>query len=113
MGGDKTLISLEFKNCSLDASKPLFITVDSSQIATCYLLFQIDQEGFIKMIFTKSKIFDSPTRNKPAVLRELIGLTYLLVQEEKLLKNHNDCSSLAFLQRNRFRDNKLGEIAIY
>ena len=35
----KTLISLEFENCPSDSTKPLFITVDSSQIATCYLLF--------------------------------------------------------------------------
>ena len=72
------------------------------------------------MVFTKNKTFDNPTRNKLEVLRELIGLTYLLVQEENLLKNHQnsiflltDCSSLAFLQRNRFSGHKLAEIAIY
>ena len=60
------------------------------------------------------------TRNKPSVLRELTGLLYLLVQEEETLKNHNqsifiltDCSSLSYLQRNRFSNHKLGEVAIF
>ena len=116
----KLRISLEFENCPLDPNKPLFITIDSSQIARCYLLFQLDDDGYIKMVFTKSKIFDMSTRNKPSVLRELTGLTYLLVQEELTLKDHKqsiflltDCSSLAYLQRNRFADHKLGEVAIF
>ena len=72
------------------------------------------------MIFTKSKIFNLSTRNKPSVLRELTGLLYLLVQEEQTLKNHHqrvfiltDCSSLSYLQRNRYADHKLGEVAIF
>ena len=72
------------------------------------------------MVFTKLKIFDQSTRNKPSVLRELTGLTYLLVQEELTLKDHKqsiflltDCSSLAYLQRNRFAYHKLGEVAIF
>ena len=96
----KMLISLEFKNTPLDPNKPFFCTVDASQITCCYLLFQLCEEGFIQMIFTKSKIFDLSTRNKPSVLRELTGLLYLLVQEEQTLKNHHqrvfiltDCSS--------------------
>ena len=109
----KMLISLEFENTPLDPNKLLFCTVDASQIACCYLLFQLCEEGFIQMIFTKSKIFDLSTRNKPSVLRELTGLLYLLIQEEQTIKNHNqrvfiltDCSSLSYLQRNRYVNHK-------
>ena len=114
------LISLQFANTPLDPEKPLFCTVDASQVATCYLLFQLCEEGFIRMVFTKSKIFDLSTRNKPSVLRELTGLIYLLIQEEHTIKNHpkrvfilTDCSSLSYLQRNRYSNNKLGEMALY
>ena len=105
---------MELENNPIDLDKPLFVTVDSSRVATCYLLFQISEDGRVIMITTKSKIFDAATRNKPSVLKELLGLTYLLVQDEALLKEHNkgvllltDFSSLAYLQRNRFADNKL------
>ena len=116
----KMLISLQFENTPLDPEKPLFCTVDASQVACCYLLFQLCDEGFIRMVYTKSKIFDLSTRNKPSVLRELTGLLYLLIQEEQTIKNHpkrvfilTDCSSLSYLQRNRYANHKLGEMAIY
>ena len=116
----KMLISLEFENTPLDPEKPLFCTVDASQVACCYLLFQLCDEGFIRMVYTKSKIFDLSTRNKPSVLRELTGLLYLLIQEEHTIKNHlkrvfilTDCSSLSYLQRNRYSNHKLSEMALY
>ena len=86
----KMLISLEFENTPLDPNKPLFCTVDASQIACCYLLFQLCGEGFIQMIFTKSKIFDLSTRNKHSVLRELTGLLSLVtyaISKQRLVRN--------------------------
>ena len=75
----KTLISLEFENCPLDPNKPLFITVDSSQITTGYLLFQISNDGYIKMIFTKSKISKEQTSCYPRADR-----TKLFTRERRI-----------------------------
>ena len=58
------------------------------------------------MIYTGSKLFSAPDRNKPAGQRELLGMIFSLVENEPLLKNHpeqvivlTDCISLQSLQR--------------
>ena len=47
----KVLISLQFANTPLDPEKPLFCTVDASQVATCYLLFHLCEKVFIRKVF--------------------------------------------------------------
>ena len=102
----KLLCSLKFKNMNPLKDRPLFLAVDSSQISTGYLIFQLEDSGEERLIYTGSKLFSAPDRNKPAGQRELLGMIFSLVENEPLLKNHpeqvvvlTDCISLQSLQR--------------
>ena len=102
----KLLCSLKFTNMTPLPDRPLFLAVDSSQISTGYLIFQIDDDGQERLIYTGSKMFNAPDRNRPAGARELLGMIFSLVENEGMLRNHadqvivlTDCISLQSLQR--------------
>ena len=102
----KLLCALKFKNMNPLKDRPLFLAVDSSQISTGYLIFQLSDDGTERMIYTGSKLFNAADRNRPAGAREMLGMLFSLIENEQMIRNHTDqvivltdCISLQSLQR--------------
>ena len=101
----KLLCALKFKNMNPLKDRPLFLAVDSSQISTGYLIFQLSDSGEERMIYTGSKLFNAADRNRPAGAREMLGMLFSLIENEQMIRNHTDqvivltdCISLQSLQ---------------
>ena len=58
----KLIASLQMSNSTIDQDKTLFLACDASQVAGAYILFQLEDDGNIKMITTSTRVFIRASR---------------------------------------------------
>ena len=75
--GIKMAVALDFKNHSVNVLLPLLVMVDSSKVATSYMIYQI-VNGEILTIDMDSRIFSEPQMAQPSITRESLGIVYCL-----------------------------------
>ena len=112
-------VALDFKNHSVNVLLPLLLMVDSSKVATSYMMYQI-VDGEILTIDMDSRVLSKPEKAQPSVTRESLGIVYCLRKNEPLIRSHppktilfTDCSSLIFLPRASSYNMKYYEMALY
>jgi hypothetical protein len=116
----KFICSLQFTNATIDPSRPLFVSVDSSQICIALLAYQIDNEGNMVLIYCDSRVLKQADRNKPSSFRELLALVFGVIQMEAQIRGHQsdvviltDCVSLSLIYKQKFHNARLMEISIF
>ena len=104
----------------MDKDKTLFLAYDASQVAGAYILFQLGDDGNIKMITTSTRVFIRASRNKSAAFRELLAIVSGVTDLEAIIRSHqseviilSDSISLSLIARQKFTNNKLLEISIF
>ena len=75
--GIKMAVALDFKNHSVNELLPLLIMVDSSKVASSYMVYQI-VEGEILTVDMDSRIFSETEMAQPSITRESLGIVYCL-----------------------------------
>ena len=110
-------MSAKIKNFHIEPKKPLFLASDSSQISCGYIVFQLSPSGIMQLVKCDSRLLKQSVRNRGAAKRELVGLSFALVENEGVIRNHpsatlmlSDASSLQLIQRGRTSNTIFSEI---
>ena len=113
----KQVISAQIKNFHIQPEKPLFLATDASQISCGYILFQLSPEGLMQLVKCDSRLLKQSSRNRGASRRELISLSFALIENENLIRNHggsvlmlSDASSLQLISRGKTSNTVFSEI---
>ena len=113
----KALISAKIKNFHIEPEKPLFLASDASQISCGYILFQLSPAGLMQLVKCDSRLLKQSIRNRGAARRELVGLSFALIENEGIIRDHpssvlmlSDASSLQLIQRGRTSNTVFSEI---
>ena len=116
----KFIIQFKIWNFHVKREEPLFLASDSSQISAGYILFQLTEDGHIRLIKCDSRLLRQSSRNKGAARRELISLGFRLIETESTLRNHmapilllSDASLLQLLNRGRLMNNIFAEMGCF
>ena len=115
----KLICELNMENSVIDKQKTLYIAADASQIAAAYIIFQIDNDGEILMIYTATRILIRSARGKSAAYRELLSIVSAVVDFEHEIRQHpgevvilSDSISISLLIRQKSTNNKMLEISL-
>ena len=70
-------VALDFKNHSVNDLLPLMLMIDSSKVASSYMMYQI-VDGEILTIDMDSRVSLEPEMAQPSVTCESLGIVYCL-----------------------------------
>ena len=84
----KEVITAKIRNFHIKTSRPLFLATDASQISCGYILFQLSADGLMELVKCDSRLLKQSSRNRGAARRELISLSFALIENECLIRNH-------------------------
>ena len=80
-------IALNFKNHAVIDSLLLFLVIDSSKVATAFMLWQL-VDGEIFVVNMDSRIFSEEEMNMPSIVRESLGIVYSLRKNKPVVRSH-------------------------
>ena len=113
----KAVIQTKIRNFHIKTDEPLFLATDASQISCGYILFQLTKQGLLKLVKCDSRLLRQSSRNKGSSKRELISLSFALIENEALIRNHeasvlmlSDASSLQLIQRGKTSNTIFAEL---
>ena len=116
----KTIIQTKIRNFHIKTDEPLFLATNASQISCGYILFQLTKQGTLKLVKCNSRLLRQSSRNKGSSKRELISLSFALVENEGIIRNHehsvlmlSDASSLQLIQRGKTTNTIFAELGCY